>query len=70
MFGGFNDLATDKAANQEAINFIHKQIKNIVKDPQKAEVLTSRDWFARRPLTDDNYYSVFNQDNVHAVGKR
>jgi cyclohexanone monooxygenase len=67
LFGGFSDLATDEAANKEAINFIHKKIKEIVKDPQKADVLTSSDWFARRPLTDDNYYSRFNQDNVSAV---
>lgn len=34
---------------------------------QKAKVLQSKDWFARRPLTDDNYYARFNQDNVFAV---
>jgi cyclohexanone monooxygenase len=67
LFGGFSDLAIDEAANKEAINFIHKKIKEIVKDPQKAEVLTSTDWFARRPLTDDRYYSRFNQENVFAV---
>lgn len=67
MFGGFNDIGGDEAANKEAINFIHRKIKEIVKDPKKAEVLTSSDWFARRPLTDDNYYERFNQDNVFAV---
>lgn len=34
---------------------------------QKAEVLRSKDWFARRPLTDDHYYERFNQENVFAV---
>lgn len=67
LFGGFSDLVTDEAANKEAIKFIHKKIKEIVKDPQKVEVLTSSDWFARRPLTDDKYYERFNQDNVFAV---
>jgi cyclohexanone monooxygenase len=67
LFGGFSDLVTDEVANKEAIKFIHKKIKEIVKDPQKTEVLTSSDWFARRPLTDDKYYSRFNQDNVSAV---
>ncbi|KAI5360673.1 Putative flavin monooxygenase, FAD/NAD(P)-binding domain superfamily [Septoria linicola] len=67
LFGGFSDLATDEAANKEAINFIHNKIKETVKDLKKAEVLLSNDWFARRPLTDDNYYERFNQDNVHAV---
>jgi cyclohexanone monooxygenase len=37
LFGGFSDLAVDEAANKEAINFIHKKIKEIVKFPQKAE---------------------------------
>jgi cyclohexanone monooxygenase len=67
LFGGFSDIATDEAANKEAIKFIHKKIKEIVKDPQKAEVLTSSDWFARRPLTDDKYYGRFNQGSVSAV---
>jgi cation diffusion facilitator CzcD-associated flavoprotein CzcO len=67
MFGGFNDIVTDEAANKEAIGFIHKKIRGIVKDKRKIEVLTSSDWFARRPLTDDNYYSRFNQENVFAV---
>ncbi|KAL1595007.1 hypothetical protein SLS60_009691 [Paraconiothyrium brasiliense] len=67
LFGGFSDLATDEAANKEAIKFIHRKIKEIVKDPQKAAVLTSSDFFARRPLTDDSYYERFNQDNVFAI---
>ncbi|KAK7184554.1 hypothetical protein DPSP01_009043 [Paraphaeosphaeria sporulosa] len=67
LFGGFSDLATNEAANKEAIKFIHRKIKETVQDPQKAEVLTSSDWFARRPLTDDHYYERFNQDNVFAV---
>lgn len=66
LFGGFSDLVTDEAANKEAIRFIHKKIREIVKDSQKAEVLISKDWFARRPLTDDFYYHRFNQDNVFA----
>lgn len=67
LFGGFSDLAINEAANKEAVNFIHRKIKEIVKDPAKAEVLTSSDWFARRPLTDDEYYYRFNQNNVFAV---
>ncbi|KAJ4303674.1 hypothetical protein N0V90_002575 [Kalmusia sp. IMI 367209] len=67
LFGGFSDLATDENANKEAIKFIHRKIKETVKDPKTAEILTSSDWFARRPLTDDHYYERFNQDNVSAV---
>jgi hypothetical protein len=32
LFGGFSDISTDEAANQAAIDFIHKKIKEIVKD--------------------------------------
>ncbi|RMD42280.1 hypothetical protein DV735_g2823, partial [Chaetothyriales sp. CBS 134920] len=67
LFGGFSDLLTNEDANKEAIKFIHKKIKETVKDEQKAAVLTSSDWFARRPLTDDLYYERLNQDNVFAV---
>ena len=67
LFGGFSDLAVDEAANKEAIKFIHHKIQEIVKDQQKAEVLMSSDWFARRPLTDDFYYERFNQENVFVV---
>jgi hypothetical protein len=34
---------------------------------QKAKVLLSKDWFARRPLTDDYYYHRFNLENVEPV---
>jgi hypothetical protein len=67
LFAGFSDLATDEGGNKAAIDFIHRKIRETVKDPQKAEVLTSSDWFARRPLTDDHYYERFNQENVLAV---
>lgn len=67
LFGGFSDIAMDEDANKAAIEFIHKKIDETVHDKQKASVLKSKDWFARRPLTDDNYYQRFNQDNVHAV---
>ncbi|KAK4499523.1 hypothetical protein PRZ48_010039 [Zasmidium cellare] len=66
LFGGFSDLVVDEAANKEAINFIHRKIHEIVKDKAKADVLTSNDWFARCPLTDDHYYERFNQPNVFA----
>lgn len=67
MFAGFSDIVTNEEADKVAIDFIHKKIKEIVKDSQKAKVLTSSDYFARRPLTDDKYCDRFNQDNVFAV---
>ena len=34
LFGGFSDIAIDEKANQAAIDFIHKKIREIVKDEQ------------------------------------
>ena len=67
LFGGFSDLAVNADANLQAATFIHRKIKEIVKDENKAAALISSDYFARRPLTDDKYYDRFNQDNVFAV---
>ncbi|KAE8385106.1 hypothetical protein BDV23DRAFT_25562 [Aspergillus alliaceus] len=67
MFGGFSDLVVDEAANDEVCEFIRGKIAGIVKDPQKREVLTPRELYARRPLCDDGYYEKFNRENVFAV---
>lgn len=67
LSGGFSDLAINADANREAIKFIHRKIREIVKDQKTAEILSSTDFFARRPLTDDKYYYRFNQDNISAV---
>ncbi|KAF7586395.1 hypothetical protein BBP40_008945 [Aspergillus hancockii] len=67
MFGGFSDLVTDEAANEEVCQFVRRKIAGIVKDPQKRAVLTPTELYARRPLCDGGYYEQFNRDNVFAV---
>lgn len=67
FFGGFSDLAFDETANREAMNFLHRKIRQIVRDQETAAVLTPSTFFARRPLTDDKYYDRFNQPNVSVV---
>lgn len=67
MFGTFNDLTVDPAANEEACEFIRKKIQSIVRDPEKARKLCPHDYFARRPLCDGGYYQRFNQENVEIV---
>ncbi|MEU6559392.1 flavin-containing monooxygenase [Nocardia nova] len=64
MFGTFSDIATDPEANEAAAAFIRSKIKEIVKDPEKARVLTPTDLYARRPLCANDYYETFNRDNV------
>ncbi|OCT45246.1 Cyclohexanone 1,2-monooxygenase [Cladophialophora carrionii] len=67
MFGGFNDIATDKVANEAACAFIRKKICEIVKDPEKARKLQPHDYYARRPLCDGGYFEQFNRENVDVV---
>jgi cyclohexanone monooxygenase len=67
MFGTFCDISYNKAANEEAQNFIKSKIREKVKDPIKAERLIPKDWFARRPLCDIGYYEKFNKPNVDII---
>ncbi|KAE8353515.1 hypothetical protein BDV28DRAFT_133020 [Aspergillus coremiiformis] len=67
MVGGFSDIVTDDAANEEMAQFIRNKIAGIVEDPQKRAVLTPREPYGRRPLCNDGYYEAFNRDNVFAV---
>lgn len=67
QLGTFSDIITDFDANQAAAQFIRDKIKEIVKDPKTAELLTPTDLYARRPLCDDGYFYQFNRPNVHLV---
>jgi len=73
MFGTFNDISTDPAANEAACAFIRSKIDEIVTDPEKARKLKPHDVYARRPLCDGNatngekYFEQFNRPNVDIV---
>ena len=71
-FETFDDLLTDPRANQMAADFIAGKIKEKVKDPDTAELLTPRGYplFAKRPPLDHGFYEAFNRDNVHLVDIR
>jgi cyclohexanone monooxygenase len=68
----FNDLLSNKEANDTACEFIRKKIRSIVKDPQTAEDLCPFDhpMGTKRPCLDTNYYATFNRDNVELVNLR
>ena len=70
MFGTFADLITDEKSNQYAQEFIRSKIRQIVKDPAKAETLMPKDLYAKRPLCDAGYYEQFNRDTVDVVDVR
>ncbi|KAJ9604381.1 hypothetical protein H2200_011215 [Cladophialophora chaetospira] len=67
MFGGFNDIANDKVANEAACAFIRKKIRETVRDPEKARKLQPHDYYARRPLCDGGYFEQFNREHVDIV---
>ena len=58
MFGTFNDIAVSEEANEAAADFIRRKIKDIVKDPETARLLTPTLPYAKRPLCNHNYYDV------------
>jgi cation diffusion facilitator CzcD-associated flavoprotein CzcO len=67
MFGTFSDIAVDPAANEAAAAFIRGKIAEIVDDPETARKLTPTDLYAKRPLCNEDYYQVYNRDDVTLV---
>ena len=65
----FNDIITNKEANDTAAEFIRNKIRSIVKDPQIAEDLCPFDHpvGTKRPCLDTGYYETYNRDNVTLV---
>lgn len=68
----FQDILTDKAANDTAAAFLKDRIREIVKDPKTAAILADIDhpYAAKRPPIDTNYFETFNRDNVTLVDIR
>ena len=67
MFGTFGDLVVDEESNKAACKFISSKIKEIVKDPITASLLTPTEPYAKRPVSADGYYEAFNLPNVNLV---
>jgi cation diffusion facilitator CzcD-associated flavoprotein CzcO len=68
----FRDLVLNKAANDEASNFIKDKIRAVVKDAKTASLLSDIDhpYGAKRPPIDTNYFETFNRENVTLVDVR
>ena len=64
----FNDLGIDRKANDTAVDFVHRKIKDIVKDERTANKLCPANVFGcKRLCVDSNYYETFNRSNVSLV---
>ncbi|MEK9721038.1 MAG: cyclohexanone monooxygenase, partial [Quisquiliibacterium sp.] len=68
----FKDMLLDQAANDTAADYIKEKIRQIVKDPKKAQVLADIDhpFAAKRPPIDTDYFDAYNRDNVALVDLR
>ena len=69
VFETFDDLLGDPESNRVAGDFVINKMKERVKDPEVAEMLTPKGYpfFAKRPPLDHNYFEAYNRDNVKLV---
>jgi len=71
LFLAYNDLLTNKQANDTAADFIRSKIRSIVKDPATAELLMPDSVVGcKRPCADTGYFETFNRSNVKLVDVR
>jgi cyclohexanone monooxygenase len=72
ILGSFTDSLTDKTANDLAAEFVRGKIREVVRDPGVAEVLSPRSFpfGTKRPCLDDGYYETFNRPHVRLVDLR
>jgi cation diffusion facilitator CzcD-associated flavoprotein CzcO len=73
MFSGtFNDIMTSLEANETASEFIRSKIRQIVKNPETAEMLCPKTYplGTKRMCMDTGYFEIFNRDNVTLVDVR
>ena len=67
--GNFSDILVNEQANKLMTAFAAKKIRQRVKDPKTAELLTPKNhgFGTRRLPLESGYYEVYNQDNVLLV---
>jgi len=72
--GTFNDVLVDEAANRTAYDFWRDKTRARVHDPLLAELLAPTEppypFGTKRPSLEQDYYDVFNQNNVTLVDLR
>jgi cyclohexanone monooxygenase len=72
MLLSYNDLITNKAANDTAAEYVRQRIREIVVDPKVADTLAPKDHpiGTKRPCLDTNYYATYNRPNVDLIDLR
>ena len=68
FLGAFEDTGVDIDANKTAAEFVRTKIREIVDDPQTAELLCPDNTFGcKRLCADTQYFQTYNQPNVHLI---
>ena len=64
----YNDLSRNLDSNVLVADFVRDKIRGIVKDSEKAEILTPTSVIGcKRLCLDTDYFDTFNRPNVHVV---
>ena len=71
FLGGYTDSMYDKETNEFAAEFVRRKIREIVKDPETAEILCpSNEIGVKRICVDTGYFEIFNRPNVDIMEVR
>ena len=68
----FSDFLINKDSNDTVSEFVRGKIREMVRDPEVAELLAPKDhpFFTKRPPLENGYYETFNRDNVTLIDVR
>ncbi len=69
FLGAFNDILTNREANETMAEFVRNKIRQTVKNPVTAEVLCPKTHpiGTKRLCVDTGYFETYNRDNVELV---
>ena len=68
FMAGFTDVGVNLEANKIVADFVKSKIKEIVKDPNVAELLSPEDAIGcKRLCADTNYFETYNRENVKLI---
>lgn len=72
FMNAFTDTMSDRAANEITAEYVRERIREIVADPEKAELLTpdTHPIGTKRICVDTDYYATYNRPNVDLVDVR
>lgn len=68
FISAYTDIGTNEEANETAAEFVRSKIREIVKNPNTAELLSPKNAIGcKRLCADTNYFETYNRDNVSLI---